>query len=77
MKTLIAILLALAVVVRPSTYILSQLYFTEGFTDNDCNQWAPFGPSVPLLKFSNCSSHRIFGGRLWGIQATISSWETQ
>jgi hypothetical protein len=56
--------LTLAVVVSPSTYIISQMFFTEGFTDNDCNAWGPFGATIPILKFSNCSSHRIFGGKI-------------
>lgn len=59
---LLVTLLVLAVVVRPSTYIINRMFFTQGFTENDCMSWSPFGASIPVLKFSDCLSNRIFGG---------------
>ena len=71
---LLLVFLALATIVQPSTYIINQMFFTDVFTENDCLSWAPFGASIPILKFSDCSSHRIFGGRAEITKDTTSSW---
>lgn len=58
----LALWLCLIVSAAAYTKILSQEFFTQGFSDNDFNLWNPFGTGLPLMKFSNCSGNRVFGG---------------
>lgn len=68
------LLLLLACSASASTYTITQEFFTEEFTDNDIlTYWSPTGASLPLMKFSTCSGHRVVGGILPTIKATTSS----
>ena len=57
-----------------STYIISEEFHTNHFTNNDFNAWTLSGSSLPPRRFTTCGTARLFGGTIAATKDTKYSW---